>query len=62
MLSLRRSLRQVKFRYLVACPAACLSLQGAKYEGEKQGTARANMDSVVKGWFSEISPMWPGEV
>lgn len=30
-------------------------------EGFKQGTAKANMDSVMKGWFSEVSPMWPGE-
>eukprot|EP00850_Spirogloea_muscicola_P007063 SM000035S13043 [mRNA] locus=s35:48640:51178:+ [translate_table: standard] len=29
--------------------------------GEKQGTARANLDTVLKGWFSELSPMWPGE-
>ncbi|CAI5462525.1 unnamed protein product [Closterium sp. Yama58-4] len=34
---------------------------GGKYAGEAQGTARANMDTVMKGWFSEVSPMWPGE-
>ncbi|CAI7864739.1 unnamed protein product [Closterium sp. NIES-54] len=34
---------------------------GGKYVGEAQGTARANMDTVMKGWFSEVSPMWPGE-
>lgn len=35
--------------------------EAGKYEGQTQGTARANMDTVMKGWFSEISPMWPGE-
>lgn len=24
-------------------------------------TARANLSSIVPGWFSEISAMWPGE-
>ncbi|CAI5997371.1 unnamed protein product [Closterium sp. NIES-65] len=38
-----------------------LACQGGKYVGEAQGTARANMDTVMKGWFSEVSPMWPGE-
>lgn len=23
-------------------------------------TARANLSSIMPGWFSEISPMWPG--
>ncbi|KAJ7553805.1 hypothetical protein O6H91_06G113800 [Diphasiastrum complanatum] len=25
------------------------------------GSARANISTVMPGWFSEISPMWPGE-
>ncbi|KAJ7529066.1 hypothetical protein O6H91_15G032500 [Diphasiastrum complanatum] len=25
------------------------------------GSARANLSTVMPGWFSEISPMWPGE-
>lgn len=23
-------------------------------------TARANLSSIMPGWFSEVSPMWPG--
>lgn len=43
-----------------APPCAALDFQGGKFAGEAQGTARANMDTVMKGWFSEVSPMWPG--
>ncbi|GAQ81179.1 spermidine synthase [Klebsormidium nitens] len=28
---------------------------------EQQGTARANMDRTLQGWYSELSPMWPGQ-
>lgn len=30
-------------------------------QGHGQGTARAGMGKVMEGWFSEVSPMWPGE-
>ncbi|KAH7301742.1 hypothetical protein KP509_23G040100 [Ceratopteris richardii] len=29
--------------------------------GLKPGTGRANFSSIIPGWFSEMSPMWPGE-
>eukprot|EP00850_Spirogloea_muscicola_P010462 SM000061S19289 [mRNA] locus=s61:547675:550266:- [translate_table: standard] len=38
-----------------------LGVSKGELAGEKQGTARANLDTVLKGWFSELSPMWPGE-
>eukprot|EP00245_Coleochaete_scutata_P006422 TRINITY_DN20856_c0_g1_i1.p1 TRINITY_DN20856_c0_g1~~TRINITY_DN20856_c0_g1_i1.p1 ORF type:complete len:350 (-),score=88.22 TRINITY_DN20856_c0_g1_i1:501-1550(-) len=36
---------------------------GSRYaeEGYVQGTADANMNKVMEGWFSEVSPMWPGQ-
>ncbi|MCO5596447.1 hypothetical protein L7F22_050510 [Adiantum nelumboides] len=39
----------------------CDSSSKACMEGVKPGTGRANISSVIPGWFSEISPMWPGE-
>eukprot|EP00270_Netrium_digitus_P011411 TRINITY_DN362_c0_g1_i1.p1 TRINITY_DN362_c0_g1~~TRINITY_DN362_c0_g1_i1.p1 ORF type:complete len:355 (-),score=75.09 TRINITY_DN362_c0_g1_i1:369-1346(-) len=32
-----------------------------KFAGELQGSAKHNMSSLMEGWFSEVSPMWPGE-
>ena len=29
-------------------------------ENMKPGTGRANISTIIPGWFSEISPMWPG--
>ncbi|KAI5079923.1 hypothetical protein GOP47_0005402 [Adiantum capillus-veneris] len=40
---------------------ACNTGLKARMEGVKPGTGRANISSVIPGWFSEISPMWPGE-
>jgi spermidine synthase len=48
-------------------PASDVTNAASLISHEKDGvapapsTARANLSSIMPGWFSEVSPMWPGE-
>eukprot|EP00249_Psilotum_nudum_P019767 c27408_g1_i2 orf=189-1349(+) len=46
-------------------PYCCLTVGSDSHNAEfgemQPGTARANISSIIPGWFSERSPMWPGE-
>lgn len=49
------------FRLTKAKPNG-LTLLTLGLQDEQQGTARANMDRTLQGWYSELSPMWPGKL
>lgn len=58
-----------KLGRLAAAAAMAMAEEGSRNAAEliaqdnaapAPSTARANLSSIMPGWFSEVSPMWPG--